>query len=180
MLELTLVGQEQYDEKSQTFLAPDETTITLEHSLFSLSKWEAIHEKPFLDKKPRTPEETESYVACMLRGNFDHKLIMSKLGPSEYDKINAYLEKKHTATWFNETETQKISREVITSELLYYWMISFNIPAEWQHRHLNQLLTLIRVFNTKQQKPKKQSPAALAQQRRELNAKRQALHGTKG
>ena len=180
MLELKIVGEELFDEESSTFIAPDEITVTLEHSLFSLSKWEAIHEKPFLSKEQHSVEETQSYIRCMLRGNFDPDSIIAKLKPEHFDQINAYLDKKHTATWFNENEIPKISREVITAELLYYWMISFTIPMEFENRHLNQLLTLIRVFNAKQQKPKKQSAADVAAQRRKLNAERQAKYGTKG
>lgn len=180
MFQLKIVGEEFYDEESQTFLSPDETIVTLEHSLFSLSKWESIHEKPFLDKHDKTEAETKSYVRCMLRGDFDADSIIGLLKEEHYDQINEYLGKKHTATWFNEKQNEKISREVITAELVYYWMISFSIPMECQHWHLNRLLTLIRVFNTKQQKPKKQSVAEIAAQRRQLNAHRQAQYGTKG
>ncbi len=167
MLELKIVGK-------------DETIVTLEHSLFSLSKWESIHEKPFLNEDTKTQAETQSYILCMLRGDFDPDSIISLFKDEDYERVNAYLDKKHTATWFTQNGPEKKSREVITSELLYYWMISFNIPIECQHWHLNRLLTLIRVFSAKQEKPKKQSPAEMAAKRRQLNAERQAKHGTKG
>jgi hypothetical protein len=70
--------------------------------------------------------------------------------------------------------------EVITSELIYYWIVSFNIPFECQYWHLNRLFSLIRICNIKNSKPKKVSRMELAQRNRELNAARKAKLGTSG
>lgn len=179
MLELIVLGQEQYDEEKQEFTTVGDVTLRLEHSLSSLSKWESIHEKPFLDKSTKTTEEVKSYVRCMLRGNSDIEDAISRLGKSHYALIDEYLQKKHTATWFSDTKASA-SREIITAELIYYWMIVHQIPIEFQYWNLNKLFTLIRVCNTKQEKPKKQTPAQLAARNRALNAQRQAQYKTKG
>lgn len=179
MLELVIVGEEHYDEEKQEFVTFGDVTLLFEHSLSSLSKWESIHETPFLDKRAKTPEEMQSYILCMLRSEIDLEALFPRFTKKNYDEINAYLEKKHSATWFTDSGP-KFSTEIITAELIYYWMIAHNIPIEFQYWNLNKLFTLIRVCNAKQEKPKKQSAAQLAARNRELNAQRQAKYKTKG
>jgi hypothetical protein len=85
-----------------------------------------------------------------------------------------------TATWFSDQPGAPKSREVITAEVIYYWMTVFNIPFECEHWHLNRLFTLIRICNIKQSKPEKMSRAEIARRNRELNAQRKAQLGTTG
>jgi hypothetical protein len=106
--------------------------------------------------------------------------IFLKLNEENIQEIGDYIEAKMTATWFNEQPGEPPSREVITSELVYYWMTMFNIPFECEHWHLNRLFTLIRICNVKQAPPKKMSRAEIAQRNRELNAQRKAQLGTTG
>jgi len=180
MLSITVGATESFDEAEGKFVSTGGTVVELEHSLVSLSKWEAIHEKPFLGKSSKSPEELLSYVSCMLvtknpAGNFPDNLSKENL-----EAINEYINAKMTATWFSEQPGAPQTREVITAELIYYWMTVFQIPFECENWHLNRLFTLIRICNVKQSKPKKMSQAEAARQRAELNAARRAQYGTSG
>lgn len=178
MLTITVQGDEYWDEENAEFVFPDAVELQLEHSLVSLSKWEEIHKKPLLGSKPKTDEEALSYIECMiLTPNFPRGVI-SQMSIQNQAEINAYIDDPRTATWFNEKNTP--TREVITSELIYYWMISFNIPIECERWHLNRLLTLLKVFNLKNAPPKKMSQAEILQQQRSLNEQRKKQLGTSG
>jgi hypothetical protein len=180
MLTIVVPGVEMFDEKSQEFVTKDDVTLKLEHSLISLSKWESIHEKPFLGKDVKTNEEIVSYIKCMTVTPNVPEIVFSKLSEDNINEINVYIDSKMTATWFSEPPGAPHSRDVITAELIYYWMITFQIPFECEKWHLNRLFTLIRVCNIKQSKPKKMTRAEIAARNRELNARRRAQLGTKG
>jgi hypothetical protein len=107
--------------------------------------------------------------------------FLQKLSAEHLEKINAYVNQKMTATWFSDATPQtRRSGEVITAELIYYWMTVFHIDWEAQYWHLNRLFTLIRICNIKQDKPKKMSRAEVIARQRELNAQRRAQLGTRG
>ena len=180
MLKLSVTLTDGFDEETQSFVDIETTVLELEHSLASLSKWESIWEKPFLGRTESTTEETLSYIKCMCRTPDVPEEVWGKLSNQNYEDINAYLNAKMTATWFSERPGQRQSQEVITSEIIYYWMASFDIPFETQHWHLNRLLTLIKVFSQKNEPAKKMSKAELAAKNREENARRKAQMGTRG
>lgn len=180
MLEIAVGAEEIYDEKTETFGTRGGVTLRLEHSLVSLSKWEAIHRKPFLDGKPKSPEELLSYVECMFLGENPPGEILQKLSEEHVRAINAYIEMSPTATWFSEIQPETRSQETPTSELVYYWMTLYSINWEAQHWHLNRLFTLIRICGIKQSKPKKMNRANAAKRQRELNEKRKREMGTSG
>jgi hypothetical protein len=180
MLIITVPGIEHFNEESQEFVTVDDVTLQMEHSLVSLSKWESKYEKPFLGKSDKTTEEVLDYVKLMtLTPNVPEEVFL-KLSEENISDINSYIDAKMSATWFNEPPGAPRSRDVITAELIYYWMIEFNIPFECETWHLNRLFTLIRVCNIKQAKPKKMSRSEIAARNRELNAQRRAQLGTKG
>jgi len=180
MLVITVGGVESFDEGSSEFVVRGGTPLELEHSLVSLSKWESIHEKPFLGKESKTGAEVMSYVRCMCLTPDPSPELFYKLSKENFEAVDQYINAKMTATWFSDAPGAPGSRDVITSELIYYWMITFQIPFECERWHLNRLFTLIRVCNVKQAKPKKMSRAALAARNRELNAQRRAQLGSTG
>lgn len=180
MLTIVVPGIEMYDESEEVFVSKDDVTLDLEHSLVSLSKWESFHEKPFLGKEEKTTDEIFEYIKIMtLTPNVPEEVFL-KLSEENITTINRYIEAKMTATWFSDSPGAPGSRDVITAELIYYWMITFQIPFECQYWHINRLFTLIRVCNVKQAKPKKMSRAEVAARNRELNAQRRSQMGTSG
>lgn len=180
MLTITVPGIDLYDEANEVFTTAEGCVLELEHSLVSLSKWESIHEKPFLSSETKTNEEVFAYIKAMcLTPNIPPE-VFHRISKENIADINAYIDAKMSATWFSEIKETKKSREVITAELIYYWMISYNIPIEFQHWHLNRLFTLIKIFNVKNSPPKKMSSAEMAARNRELNAQRKAQMGTRG
>ena len=180
MLTIVVPGVELYDEAAEEFITRGDVTLNLEHSLISLSKWESIHEKPFLGKDEKTSEEILSYIECMCMTRNVPEEVFLRLSSINIEDINHYIDKKMTATWFNEPPGAPKTRSVITAELIYYWMVVFQIPFECEKWHLNRLFTLIRVCNVKQEKPKKMSRTEVAARNRELNAQRRKQMGTRG
>jgi hypothetical protein len=181
MLTITVSGSDFFNEETQKFFTSEDVMVELEHSLVSLSKWESTYEKPFLSTKDKTDTMVLDYVRMMVIGSEPSPEIFSELVKKHLVEINDYVEKKMTATWFNEPKKAKSSNEVITAELIYYWMISLGIPFECQYWHLNKLLTLIKVCNYKNM-PKDQAPVQTMsiRDRRALNEERKKKLGTKG
>lgn len=180
MLQITIPGIELWDESREIFTRTKEQTLQLEHSLVSLSKWESKWGKAFLSKQEKTYEETIDYIKCMtITQNVDPN-VYNHLSKSIIDKITEYIEAPMTATYFSKEQSSGNSREQVTSELIYYWMIALNIPFECQKWHLNRLLTLIRVCNIKNQPPKKMSKRAIMSRNTALNAARRKQLNTRG
>lgn len=180
MLRITIPAVEQWDEQKQEFITTKEQTLSLEHSLVSLSKWESKWCKAFLTKDEKTSQETLDYIKFMtLTQNVDSE-VYNYLTNGNISEINEYIEAPMTATYFSDEKTSKTSREQITAELIYYWMIALNIPFECQKWHLNRLLTLIKVCNIKNQPPKKRSKKDIMSRNAALNAARRKQLNTKG
>lgn len=190
MLELKIEAKEGWDASRNEFVSTKPTTICLEHSLVSLSKWEAKYKKPYLSSADKTKEEILYYVKCMtITQNVDQN-IYNLLGEKELKIINEYISDQMTATWFNDKKPEgaapvRQNKQTITSELIYYWMISYQIPFECQRWHLNRLLTLIRICNIEDAKQNgkhggKMSKRDILSQNRALNAARKQKYNTRG
>lgn len=180
MLRIVVPDQEYLDETDSTFVNIKGTTLELEHSLISVSKWESKWEKPFLSKEDRTPEETLSYIEDMVVSprNLDPK-VLDGLTDEDLRKINDYIGAKMTATTIRETPGTR-SSQIVTAEIIYYWMISYTIPFSCEKWHLNRLITLIRVCSENNKPKKKMSRSELIANQRRLNAERRQQYGTKG
>lgn len=181
MLKIIVPGNELFDEESQEFTYTEDVVLELEHSLVSLSKWESKYKKPFLTKDEKTNEEAFGYIECMILNPEFPPDVLYRLTQEHLDAISEYMNDKMTATWFNELPGSNRSRQIITAELIYSWMVAFQIdfdPA--RNWHLNQLMTLIKVCNAQQQPPKKQNPAAAAAERARINEMRRKQLGTRG
>lgn len=181
MLEIVLTNEESYDEKNQIFIPPQSFKLQLEHSLVSLSKWESEFEKPFLEQVDKTSDEVLGYIKAMTLTSDVSEDVWSKLTEENIQQIHEYIDAKMTATTVYELhETPKTKKEIITAEVIYYWMVIFNIPFECQYWHLNRLFTLVRVCSAKAEKPKKMSRAEIMRRNKELNSQRRKQLGTKG
>lgn len=180
MLKIVIPGQELWDEKKEEFIHTKSVALQLEHSLVSIAKWESKWRKPFLGKRDKTAEEMIDYIRCMTLTQNVNPSIYSFISNDIMEQVSDYIEDPMTATWFSKEDKTPPSREVITSEIMYYWMVTLNIPFECQKWHLNRLLTLIRVCNIKNAPPKKLSKKQLAKRNRALNAARRKALNSKG
>lgn len=181
MLRLDIqLTHEGWDEEKQEFIDPITSTLMLEHSLVSLSKWESKWHKPFLSKEQKTEEEILDYIKCMTITEDVDPNIYRYLTVNDFKKVNDYIENPMTATTFPDEKTSKNNREIVTSELIYYWMIALTIPFECEDWHLNRLLTLIRVCNIKNAPPKKMSKGEIMRRNTALNEARRKQLNTRG
>lgn len=179
MLTIVIPGLEYFDEETEEFTYYDDVAVQLEHSLESISKWESKWRKPFLDGTNKSMEEIVDYVKCMAIGESIDLTIFDRLTESNLIEINDYIGQPMTATTFRE-ESKTGGREIITSEIIYYWMVTYNIPFECQYWHLNRLLTLVKVCNVKNNPPKKMSQQEILARNKALNDARRKEFGTRG
>jgi hypothetical protein len=145
-----------------------------------VSKWESKFEKPFLADNDKSNEEIFEYIKFMIINDNYSNDALERLTPSNITQINEYINSKQSATTFGSMPDKKVRGETITSELVYYWMVAFNIPFECQYWHLNRLFSLVRICNIKNGKPQKLSRSELAQRNKELNEQRRKELGTSG
>lgn len=179
MLQIVVPAVEYWDEASEEFIKKDSQTLQLEHSLVSISKWESKWQKPFLAQSEKTNEEILDYIRCMtITKNVDPE-VYTRLSNENVDAINQYIESPMTATRITDRRKSRSGHRTITSELIYYWMISYGIPVEFQKWHLNRLLTLIRVCEA-ENNPEKMSRKEILAQNAALNEARKRQTGSKG
>ena len=182
MLQVTIPSIELYDEVNNEFITIEERTLTLEHSLASLSKWESKWCKPFLSKEKLTEEESLDYIRCMTLTPNVPPEVYSIIPNSVIETVSEYIAKPMTATWFSDEvkKSRKRSGEQVTAEIIYCWMIALNIPPEYESWHLNKLLTLIRVCDEKNKPAKKKSTTSILNEYAALNKARRQRLNTKG
>ena len=183
MLTVTIPSSECWDPLKEEFIQVKETTLQMEHSLLSVAKWESKWHKAFLGMDQKTDEELRDYFRCMtLTQNVD-PTIFRVIDASTAKQIEQYIEDPMTGTTFNDRLKEGQSRgpkEIVTAELIYYWMITYQIPFECQKWHLNRLMTLIRVCSIKNAPDKKMSKSQIYSRNGALNAARRSKLHSKG
>lgn len=179
MLVLDIPGSEFFDDEKEEFIETKPVSLRLEHSLVSVSKWEAEWKVPFLSAKELTREQTIDYIRFMTINQNVDPLVYTLLNNDHVRKVNEYISDNRTATTFSNVNTPP-NRQVVTSELIYFWMAQYNIPFECQKWHLSRLMTLIRIASIKNAPEKKMSQRAILSQNKSLNAARRKAMHTKG
>lgn len=182
MLTITIPKTELYDEETNRFWVVNEQELRLEHSLLSISKWESKWHKPYLDSSTyqKTSEMNLDYIKCMTITQNVPDIVYSCLTKKNIDDIVKYISDPMTATWFSNDNENHASSEVVTSELIYYWMTATGVPFSCEKWHINRLLTLIKICSIKNGKPKKMSQKETAARYKALNAARRAKFASKG
>ena len=181
MLEIRIDGKEFWNQEKEEFVNTKGITLRLEHSLISVSKWEAKYKRPFLSDGPKTLQETYDYISFM---SLDRNVNMTELEgitEEDYKKILDYIHDPMTATKITQNANNKqSSNHILTSEEIYYDMTALNIPFECEKWHLNRLLTLIQIASIKNEPPKKMSKSEIYRQNAELNKARRVKYRSKG
>lgn len=182
MIRILLPEKELYDEVNNKFAYLPSRELILEHSLVSISKWESKWHKSFLNTDDKSFDEVMDYIKCMCVEELEDENDLYRLSEENVSDINAYIQDSMTATTFSDFSDNKNtkSREIITSEIIYYWMIANNIPFECQYWHLNKLLTLIKVCSIKNSPEKKMSTSEILSRNKALNAARRKKMNSKG
>lgn len=180
MLQIYVPGVDGWDEVKEEFVSLPGTNLVLEHSLISISKWESKWHKAFLGKDQKTPEQIIDYIKCMTITPNVKAEVYDCLTKENIDQVMAYIEDPMTATTITDRNGRRASREVVTSELIYYWMVALEIPFECQKWHINRLMMLIQICSIKNQPDKKMSKKSTAQQNAMLNAARRHKSHTRG
>lgn len=181
MLEITIPEQEFFDNRTQRFIKFPEAKICLEHSLYSLAKWESKWHKPFYSKKEKTEEEMRDYIRCMTITKKVDPAIYYRMTQANFDSIKEYLEDPMSALVFNDDNSGS-SRETPTAEMFYYSMFQQNIPLECEKWHIRRLMSLIRYSGAKN-KPKdkrKQNTSDLIERNKRICEANRKKFNTRG
>ena len=179
-LTITIPGKELYDQAAGKFISTKSHTITLEHSLVAIARWEAKWHKPYLSREAKSKEELYDYFRCMTLTQNVPKDVYYAMDGETMKKIIDYIQDPNTATTFRKMQ-QKPSNEIITNEIVYYWMTALNIPFDpCEKWHFQHLMTLIEVCSLKQQPSKKMPKGEAMRQRAALNAARRAKYNSRG
>lgn len=146
---LEIPEREGFDVKLNQFINTKACTLHLEHSLISISKWEEKWHKPFLNGESHTEQETLSYFSCMSLDKDVDPNIWFLLTPAEKMGILKYIEDPMSGTTFGKQDDQDGEHEIMSSELIYYYMSQNQIPFSCEKWHLNRLLTLLKICGIK-------------------------------
>lgn len=179
MLQIKVTTAEEFDESTSQFVVAETVVLDLEHSLQSLSKWESRWLIPFLSSKTKTEDQVLDYIRMMVVGPKLTDEVLNKFSIDNFQQIHAYIDAPMSATTFNDKQS-KGSKDIVTSEIIYYWMIELGIPFECQEWNLNRLLTLIKVCNIKRAPKKKMNSSEIRQQQQDLNERRRKELGSRG
>ena len=183
MISITVPKGEVFDSENNIFWrVTKDTTIQLEHSLISLQKWEARWQIPFLTSNDKTLEQTIDYIRCMCLTPNVKEDVFYCIPRSEMNRISDYIKNPMTATTISGRGPKKSpgKRKIITAEVIYYRMITLNIPSEYKKWHLNQLLMLIQVINAENAPKTKRKKHEIMEEYRAINEANKKKYNTKG
>lgn len=170
-----------FDESTEEFISFKGCRFKIEHSLVSLAKWESKWKVPFLHTQ-LTRAQWIDYVRCMtITQNVDpltYRVISNPL----LKEIQDYVNESQTATTIKDnTPNRPRKKEIVTAEIIYFWMLSYQVPVEFEKWHLSRLLTLIEVCAIKNDtSSRKMSKSDILKQNNKLNAARRAAHHSRG
>lgn len=157
MLPLYIPGAEVFLPETNEFKTLPAQQLQLEHSLISLSKWEAKWKKSFLYAREMTVEQLLSYVKCMTINKVADESVYTRLSVDDIKKVRDYIDDPMSATTLPKSNGRARTR-IITSEQIYGWMVMFGIPFDpCEKWHLNRLMMLIQVCGLQQSPSKKTS-----------------------
>ena len=186
MLQLTIPDapeETMWDESTEEFVTRPGckgATIQLEHSLISVSKWESKWHKSYLSTRERTVEEAIDYIRCMTLTKDVRPEVYEHLTVENIKQVDAYIKDPMSATTIKRKPGKGPTRKIITSEVIYSWMIESEVPFSCEKWHLNRLLTLIEVRNERSNPGKKMSPKSVMKNNAALNAARRSKMHSKG
>lgn len=166
-LPIFIPKQELWDESREILIPIEEDiTLSLEHSLVSLTKWESKWRKPFLSPEEKTQEQFRDYFRCMILNEDVDEEIVYALTQRDILEIQNYIETDQTATTFpKETSNEPQSNELMTSELIYYYLAQMQCPfIPTENWHLSRVMTLIRVASFKNKGERKLNPQEALEQ----------------
>ena len=172
MLTLKIGSGQHWDSEHEIFTYTEPVEVRLEHSLRAISKWESKYRKPFLGRDALSAGELLDYVRCMCLDDGVPPAAFYALTKEQLEAVMKYVDLPMTATKFSNRRKSGGAGSFVTSELVYFWMCSYNIDWQAQDWHFNRLMTLIQVCAEKSQPPKKMGKGAAAARQRALNAKR--------
>lgn len=181
MLELEIKDLELYDDETG-FQTIKGGKLILEHSLLAVSKWESKYHKPFLEQKDGdiTVEESLYYIQCMTINKNVNPDIYRAITNDDIVKVLNYINDPYSATVIHTKQKNRINKEPITSEMIYYWMVASTIPFECEKWHLSRLMKLIEIYSIKNTEPEKKSTTQILREQDAINAKRRAMLHSKG
>lgn len=176
MLELYIPDSDFFDEETSEFITVKGGLFKFEHSLYSMSLWEAKYKKSFLELKQYTNDELTDYTIFMCQTRLDPLLVTTGVTR----QVLEYIADSRTATRIQNGNTRQAKTTVLTSEVIYSMMVAYNVPFETQHWHLNRLMTLLQVISIRQSPQKKKSTQEVYEENHKLNEQRKQQLKTKG
>lgn len=159
MLTIVVPETELFDNTTQKFVTAPTITLSLEHSLIAISKWESKYKVPFFKNleylsQHRHFDKFLYYINCMSTKGEIQKSVLERLTIDNIKEITEYISDTHSASISNSGGGGN-SRTPITSERIYALMACYQVPPEYAKWHINNLLIVINMCSEMHEDPKK-------------------------
>lgn len=155
--------------------------LRFEHSLLSLSKWESEFKVPFMTTRTKTPTEMFRYFECMLVPPEDDPSLVILLKPEDLETLSNYINESRTASSVPEDGKKQYDNEIVTSELIYFWLTAMRIPFHpTETWHVSRIVMLVQITGYKQQPAKRRRPREVMSDMIKENERRKKLFNTSG